>query len=203
MDIDEIKEKIQEAAKEERDAERSERKGVAIYISILAAALAITSVGGSNAAKQMVNANIEASDTFAFYQGKSVRQTQYQQAARTLELSVLSRTDLTPEQRADVEREVAAYRQTVARYESEPQTGEGKKELLAKAQRLVAERDHAAQQDPYFDAAEALLQLAIVLASVSTVIGVTWLLWLSGGCALVGLLAMVNGFTLLVDVPFL
>ncbi|MCW2246772.1 hypothetical protein M2352_002363 [Azospirillum fermentarium] len=203
MDIDEIKEKIQEAAKEERDAERSERKGIAIYISVLAALLAITSVGGSNAAKQMVNANIEASDVFSFYQGKVLRQTQYQQAARALELSVLSRTDLTPDQRADVEREVASYRQTVARYESDPQSGEGKKELLAKAKAKEAERDYAARQDPYFDAAEALLQLAIVLASVSTVIGVSGLLWLSGACAVTGFLAMVNGFTLIVSLPFL
>lgn len=203
MDIDEIKEKIQEAAKEERDAERAERKGVAIYISVLAALLAITSVGGSNAAKQMVNANIEASDVFSFYQGKVLRQTQYQQAARALELSVLSRSDLTPEQRADVEREVASYRQTVARYESDPQSGEGKKELLAKAKAKEAERDYAARQDPYFDAAEALLQLAIVLASVSTVIGVSGLLWLSGACAVTGFLAMINGFTLIVNLPFL
>lgn len=203
MDIDEIKEKIQEAAKEERDAERAERKGVAIYISVLAALLAITSVGGSNAAKQMVNSNIEASDVFSFYQGKVLRQTQYQQAARALELSVLSRTDLTPELRADVEREIAGYRQTVARYESDPQSGEGKKELLAKAKAKEAERDYAARQDPYFDAAEALLQLAIVLASVSTVIGVSGLLWLSGACAVTGFLAMVNGFTLIVNLPFL
>ncbi|WP_448188527.1 DUF4337 domain-containing protein [Azospirillum sp. sgz301742] len=203
MEADEVCEKIRESAGSESAEEAPNRKGMAVYISFLAAVLAITSVGGSNAAKQMVNSNIQASDTFSFYQGKAVRQTEYQLAARTLELSVLSRPDLTPEQRADVEQEVARYRATVARYESEPQTGEGKKELLAKARRFEDERDRAATQDPYFDAAEALLQLAIVLASVSTVIGVAGLVWLSVACAAVGVLSTINGFVLFVNVPFM
>ena len=58
------------------------------------------------------------------------------------------------------------YRKTVARYETEPETGEGKKELIAKAKEYEAKRDHALKQDPYFDYAEALLQIAIVLISV-------------------------------------
>jgi hypothetical protein len=195
MEADEIPEKIQEAAE-------SKGRTSAVYIAALAAALAIASLGGSNAAKEMMNANIEAADTFAFYQGKSVRQTQYQLMARSLELSVLSRADLTPQQRAEVEAEVAKYRTTVARYDSEPDTGEGKKELLAKARRLEEQRDHAAKQDPYFDIAEAALQLAIVMASMATVIGVSALLWLSGAFAAVGVLAAVNGFFLLVELPF-
>jgi len=195
MEADEIPEKIKEAAE-------STGKATALYVAALAAALAIASLGGSNAAKEMMNANIEATDTFAFYQGKAARQTQYQLTARSLELSVLSRHDLTPEQRAEAEKEVAKYRATAARYDSEPDTGEGKKELLEKARRLEAARDHAAKQDPYFDIAEAALQLAIVLASMATVVGVTALLWLSGVFAAAGVLATVNGFLLLVELPF-
>ncbi|PWC34982.1 DUF4337 domain-containing protein [Azospirillum sp. TSO22-1] len=203
MGAEEIHETIHEVAGEDAEAKAPNRKGMAVYISFLAAVLAIASLGGSNAAKQMVNSNIQASDTFAFYQGKAVRQTEYQLAARTLELSVLSRADLTPEQRADVEREIAGYRATATRYESDPKTGEGKKELLAKARAFEVDRDLAAKQDPYFDAAEALLQLAIVLASVATVIEVGGLVWLSVACALTGVLATINGYTLLVDLPFL
>lgn len=194
MEVDEIREKIEESGN---------NRTMAIYIALLAAVLAIASLGGSNAAKEMVNSNIQASDTFAFYQGKTVRQTEYSLAARALELSLLSRPDLTPEQRAEVEQEIARQRATAARYESEPQTGEGKKELLAKARRYEEARDHAAAQDPYFDAAEALLQLAIVLASVATIVGVRGLVWLSAACAIGGALATVNGFTLLVNLPFL
>jgi len=50
---------------------------------------------------------------------------------------------------------------------SEPETGEGLKELMAKVKALEAQRDRAMRKDPYFDYGQALLQIAIVLASVS------------------------------------
>jgi hypothetical protein len=95
------------------------------------------------------------------------------------------------------------YRKTAARYESEPDTREGKKELLARAQAEEAKRDHALKQDPYFDYAEALLQIAIVLISVSIVAELGWLAFLGGGVGLLGALLMINGFFLLIEVPFL
>ena len=61
------------------------------------------------------------------------------------------------------------YRKTIARYETEPETREGKKELLARARDHEKQRDHALKQDPYFDYAEALLQIAIVLISVAII----------------------------------
>jgi hypothetical protein len=59
------------------------------------------------------------------------------------------------------------------------------------------------KQDPYFDYAEALLQIAIVLISVSLVAEVVWLAFMGGGLGLIGALLMINGFTLLVEVPWL
>ena len=95
----------------------------------------------------------------------------------------------------------ADYRKTSARYESEPENGEGKKELMAKARQHEAIRDHAMKQDPYFDFAEALLQIAIVLISVSIIAEVTLLTWFGGMLGAVGGLLMINGYFLLVEVP--
>jgi hypothetical protein len=95
------------------------------------------------------------------------------------------------------------YRRTVARYESEPDTQEGKKELIARAKAEEAKRDHALKQDPYFDYAEALLQIAIVLISVAIVAELSWLAFFGGGLGLLGALLMINGYTLLVELPFL
>jgi hypothetical protein len=64
-------------------------------------------------------------------------------------------------------------------------------------------RDHALAQDPYFDYAEALLQIAIVLISISIVAEQTWLSYIGGGLGLIGGLVMVNGYLLLVHLPFL
>jgi hypothetical protein len=59
------------------------------------------------------------------------------------------------------------------------------------------------RKDPYFDWSEALLQIAIVLASVHLIIGNMPLLAMSGGLGLLGVLLMLNGFTLIIKLPFL
>ncbi len=91
--------------------------------------------------------------------------------------------------KAKIEQVAKKYRERVDRYESDPATGEGKKELLAKAKALEAKRDHAAEQDPNFDYAEALFQIAIVLGSVSIVAASRPLVNLSGVLTIVGYLA--------------
>ena len=57
-------------------------------------------------------------------------------------------------------------------------------------QAMEKERDVAARRDPYFDYAEALLQIAIVLASVSVI---TAMRPLTIGAGLVGLAAALHG----------
>jgi hypothetical protein len=93
------------------------------------------------------------------------------------------------------------YRQTAKRYESEPDTREGKVELLERARQHEQLRDHALKQDPYFDYAEALLQIAIVLISVAIVADLIWLSYLGGALGLLGVLLSINGFLLLVEIP--
>jgi len=88
------------------------------------------------------------------------------------------------------------YKKTVERYESEPEKGEGKKELLERAKEHELVRDHAIRQDPWFDYAEGALQIAIVLLSVS-IIGSLPALYFGGlGLGLVGALCSFNGFFL-------
>jgi Domain of unknown function (DUF4337) len=86
---------------------------------------------------------------------------------------------------------------------SEPDTGEGLKELLVKGKALEAQRDRAMRRDPYFDYGQALLQIAIGLASVSIITGGTSLLVLSILLASVGAVSTLNGFTLVYTVPYL
>jgi hypothetical protein len=97
---------------------------------------------------------------------------------------------------------IQRFRDRVDRYESDPSTGEGKKELLAKAKEFETKRDHAAERDPNFDFAEALFQIAIVLGSVSIVAASRSLVKLSGVLAIAGTLLMINGYFLLVHLPF-
>ena len=193
-------EAIREAA-EERARDERFRQRAAIAIGVLAMLLAITGLGGANATKEMLNANIQASDTWAFYQAKTIRQTSNQLAAEELEALLLTQPALAADARAQIQQRVDGFRATVARYESEPSTGEGKQELLARAQGFEQRRDRAGQQDPNFDYAQALYQIGIVLGSVSIVGTSRRLLGLALGLGVVATLLMFNGFLLLLPLP--
>lgn len=178
------------------------RKRAAVLIGVVAMLLAITTLGGSAAMKTMLNSNIHASDTYAFYQAKNIRQTSLNLAADQLEIVLTTRTDLTPEARADIQKRADRYKATAARYESEPETGDGKKELLLKAKAYEKQRDRAMEQDPNFEFAEALFQIAIVLSSVAIVATSRMLLVVGGSLAVVASLLTFNGFFLLIHLPF-
>ena len=189
-----------ELMEQEKTADRFRQRS-AIAIAVLAMILAITSLGGSNAGKEAVNNNVLASNFFSFYQAKNARQTSIALAADQIELGLLNDPALPEQAKAVLKKKVEDYRKTVARYESEPETNEGKKELLARAKEHEEKRDHALKQDPYFDYAQALLQIAIVLVSVAIVADTAWLSLVGGALGLVGLLLSINGFLLLVEIP--
>src|SRR5215470_13465876 len=150
VETHEIAEKIHEHGEEEHahaaPTRDMFRRLTAIYVGVVAMLLAIAALGGAEATKEMLNSNIHASDTYAFYQSKYIRQTDYQIAAEELELLAAGMPGLTADHLARVDRLVKRYRETAERYESEPARGEGKKELLVKATDWEHKRDHAAAQ---------------------------------------------------------
>lgn len=179
------------------------KQRAAVGIAILAMLLAITGLGGANAGKEATNNNIYAANQYAFYQAKNIRQTDYSLAADAIELAFLQDGSLGTEAKAALKARADAYRKTAARYESEPETKEGKKELMVRAKEYENKRDYGLKQDPYFDYAEALLQIAIVLISVSIVATLPWLALVGGIVGAAGGLLMVNGFTLAIEIPYL
>jgi hypothetical protein len=186
------------------DALKSRRgRLVAVYISLLAVVLAVGALGGSNATKDVINNNIAASNLFAFFQAKNIRQNAHKLALDHLAAVIATDKGLAEDARRRVEALIARYRATVARLESEPATREGKRELLARARAYERARDRAQAKDPYFDYSQALLQIAIVVASASLVIGSAYLLWVSMGLGLFGLLLLADAFTLAVRIGFL
>jgi hypothetical protein len=146
-------------AEEKKPLSRSEREALikdkaGWVIVVFAALLAInTYMGGSNSSK-VLNNTIEANNTWAFYQAKSIKQTLAEQSQDDAKF------------RNDTKR-VEQLQKKIDRYESEPATGEGKKELMAKAQKLEADRTVAKERSPWYTFAGSLFQIAIVLLSAS------------------------------------
>jgi len=214
MDPTEAADQIREAIEEERE-QRAEadrfRSVAALMIAVLAMLLAITTLGGGNVAEDMVNSNIKASDTWSFYQAKNVRQTVNELAADQLELELLRQpAGLSPAIRKAYQEKIGKYRSRVERYESEPDPkapndpaqGEGKKELMARAKQYEQIRHRAQEQDPNFDYAEALFQIAIVLGSVAILATSRPVLRISIGMGLLATVLMLNGYFLLFPLPF-
>jgi hypothetical protein len=131
-----------------------------------------------------------------------MRHTSHKLAADGLELRLAER-GLPDTVRKRMELALAAYQADIDRLKSEPKRGEGKKELAAKAREFEKERDTALRQDPYFDYAHAFLEIAIVLASASMVLQNWTLLVDSGHLGFLGVLLMVNGITLTVNIRFI
>ncbi len=209
MDANDAAEQVAEARAGNAADDRF-RSRVALLIAFMAMLLAITSLGGGNAAEDIFNNNIQASDTWNFYQAKNIRQTAFRLAADELESDLTAGgAALSPEARAALEAKVKQYRDTVARYESEPDKddpanpikGEGKKELTARAKHFESLRDRAQEQDPNFDFAEALYQIAIVLASVAILANSRMIVVVSLVAGALATVLMINGYFLLFPLP--
>lgn len=210
MEAADAAELVQEIQEERAQAEATDRfrERAALLISTLAMLLAIGSLGGGNATDDMVHGNIKASDTWAFYQAKNVRQTEYKIAADRLTLELADPT-ISPEARKAAVAQLAKYQETIARYDDEPDPaapgdslrGEGKKQLAAQARGYEALRERASEQDGNFDYSETFLQLAIVLGSVAILASSRKVLAFSLVLGVIGAILLINGFALLFPLP--
>jgi hypothetical protein len=166
-------------SRSEKEAQIKDKAGW--VITVLAALLAInTLVGGSNSSK-ILNNTIAANDTWSFYQAKSIKQTAYELASIQ-----------TPNKELAVK-----WKAKADSYESDPVTGEGKKELMAKAKKLEAERADAKIRSPWYTYAGSLYQIAIVLLTASILAVNMRLFWASIAVGSVAILSMAQALWLL------
>jgi hypothetical protein len=171
---------------------------VALTTAVYAVILAISALGGSNAMKEMLLAQQQASDQWAFYQAKVIREHQYRTQRMRLEVELTERGPaLAPEVRQKYEALLAEYTAEERRYNTE------KKDIEKDARKFEHDRDVNRNKDPYFDFAEVLLQIAIVISSVSILASSRRMYILSLVLAVCGTLLALNGYTLFAHVPFL
>lgn len=163
-------------------------KRIALLIALLALMLAFSEIGGKNAEQDAVARNIEASNLWAFFQAKTIRGTTVRTAAEEMEVAIPAVSD--PAARERMQKRVDDWKKTVARYESEPETNEGRKELMARAKAAEAQRDLSSARDDKFDIASGLIQIAIVVASAAIITGVALLAWTGAGLGLAGFVMM-------------
>jgi hypothetical protein len=170
---------------------------IALTTAIFAVLLAISSLGGNNAAKEMMLTQQQSSDQWAFYQAKAMRETLYKINGLRMEADLLDRGPaMKPDIRKRSESMLNDSKAEEARYREE------KKKIEKEARNLEAERDRNRAKDPYFDYAEVLLQISIVMASISIIAVSRQIFYFAICSASLGTLFMLNGFLLIVKLPF-
>ncbi len=173
-------------------------KRVALTTALYAVVLAIASLGGTNAMKHMLLSQQQASDQWAFYQAKVIREHQYRIQTLRLDADLAERgPTMKREVRQKFEELQAKLADEEKRYNTE------KQEALLKAKELEQDRDLHRTKDPYFDYAEVLLQIAIVMASIAILATSRPLYIFSFGLAILGAFLTLNGFLLFIRIPFL
>ena len=172
-------------AEEKKPLTRSEREAkikdkAGWVITVIAALLAVNTYIANGNSSKVLNNTIKANDTWAFFQAKSIKQT----------LAEMAMEDAIERKQAD---KVAKLKAKIERYESDPATGEGKKELMAKARALEAERDVVRKSGPWMTFSGMSYQLGIVLLSASILAVSVPLFWGSIAVSAVGALLMSQG----------
>lgn len=165
-------------SRSEREAKIKDKAG--LVINIFALLLAVNSWYGGKLSSTVLNNTIAANDTWSFYQAKAIKQTQYEIAAQ----------ETTNPKLRD------KWMEKALSYESEPETGEGKKELYEKATKLETDRNQAKLRSPWIGYAGTAFQLAIVILSASILAVSMRLFWVSIGVSIVGIVLASQGVLL-------
>ena len=175
-------------AEEKKPLSRSEREAhikdkAGWVITVVAALLAINTYIGNGFSSKVLNNTITANNMYSFYQAKSIKQTLAEQSLD----DAIARKDTAKAEKLKAK---------IERYESDPATGEGKKELLAKAKALESERDDVRKHTPWLTFAGSAFQLSIVLLSASILAVSMGMFYASVGVGLIGALLMSQGIWL-------
>ena len=163
-------------------------KKIALLISVLALFLAFSETLGKSAQTKAITDNVTANDTWSFFQAKTIRMALLTTAAEQMQVQAEKATDL--DTKARLEKRIDEWKKTAARYDNDPKSNEGRKQLMAKARALEESRELAMARYHNYELASAAFQIGIVLASAEVITGMIALGWLSGLTGLFGLAFM-------------
>jgi hypothetical protein len=171
-----FKEELKEAL------QQPQQSRIPLFIAALAAFLSIISLADNETDKTAMSAHIEASNKFAYFQAKSIRMTDAEIAAKIFEN--MDQQDLAMH-----------WRKKAKRYSKE------KSDIIKEARQQQRLRADALLKGDYYKVGVTLLQIAIVLASASMVLGGGVLFAISIFLTVVSLVYSINGYGMFFEIP--
>jgi hypothetical protein len=186
-----VHEQLEHAEHAEHAAhEGGNNKKIALIISVLALFLAFSETFGKSAQTAALNAQIEASNLWNFFQAKNIRRTLTIVATESAKIDLATAPDEA--RKVLIAKQIDEWTKTAARYRSEPEAGggkgEGTQELSRRAQEMEKARDLQLNKYHNFEFASAAFQIGIVLASAAVITGI---MTLAGAAIGVGVLGAV------------
>jgi hypothetical protein len=160
-------------------------KNIALLIAVLALFLAFSETLGKASQTEGISLNIKASDTWNFFQAKTIRQTTLRTAAQAFQVEAAALTDEA--QKAALLKQADDWMKTVARYESDPKEKDGRKELRAQAEDYEHQRDTHLSRYHAYEYSSAAYQIGIVLASAAVITSMMALAYGAIGLGIIGL----------------
>jgi hypothetical protein len=180
--LSEAMERAHETIEEHAHHSEPRARNVAILVSMLAAVMALSEIGGKAAQTEYLTAHVALSNDWAFYQAKNLRSV-----VRTSEAELLASMPNAAD--PAIQARIKEAQDYAARMRDDPEGGEGMKQLAATARTEEAERNAAAHRYHSYEYTVGALEIAIVLASVSVV---TRVRALALGAAAIGAAAAVG-----------
>src|SRR6266852_2466684 len=159
-------------------------KKIALMIAIIALFLAFSETLGKSANTEAITLNIKASDTWNFFQAKTIRRTLIQAAADEMKVEAQGTKDNIV--KVAMTKQIDDWQKTAARYRSEPETQEGSEELMKRARAFEHDFDTSLARYHNYEIASAAFQIGIVLCSAAVITSMVILAWLAGGVAILG-----------------
>jgi len=146
---------ISEFREQMKEAGESGSIGVSLAISVLAVLVAMITVLGHRSHTQAVLCQARASDQWNLYQAKKIRQ---QSVALNSDILTLL---ATPADASAVAAKLADYKSHSAKWDADLQ------QEADQGRQLEEQTEHAERRADRFDLSEALLQIGVVLSSIT------------------------------------
>jgi hypothetical protein len=163
---------------------------LALTTVIFAVCATLSTFKGGGYSTRSVLSQAQASDQWAFFQAKSIKENVYRLQTEKIKLEAKLDADASAAKAAIYKDAIAAYEKKAASYETE------KAAIKAQAETWEKQRDDAKKHGEPFGIAVILLQIAILISSIAALLKRQLLWYLAVPVGLAGIVYFADGFLL-------
>jgi len=149
---------------------------LALSTAIMAVLAALTTLYMGKYSSRAIMAQGQESDQWAYYQAKSIKGHTFEVNHRVLELQLLTQRGVPPEVSGEYRKTMAKYAEEIKRYDGE------KKDIKQKAEGIAKAKLKAQEMGGNFAYALIFLQIALMLASISSLTKRKYLWYIALAC---------------------